>query len=211
MRPLMSLNAPPSHLSAESSGIRDVTSAAMCCDSLYFFAVCQSAGASGILESLAAANAFCMSPQFWSGQTSQPSTCNLHRVASAMRISGIIRPLVQRYSGTARFPAELLFALLSSSADACVVHWACCGLSDMNALHPGSWHPIAYLPLPKKEPEQEPGLMKRLFKRTSRIAPASETSQGQEATSSAVSMTFMQASARLHIVNRMSLSSKSIW
>jgi hypothetical protein len=92
-----------------------------------------------------------------------------------------------------------------------MVHWACCGLSDMNALHSGVWQPIAYLPVPKEELQQEPGLMKRLFNRVSRVAPASETSRGPEASSSDVSMTFTEAAARLQVLNRVSLSPQSIW
>ena len=211
VRPLMSLNVSTSYLSADSGSIRDATTAAMCCDSSYFFALCQTGGVSGVLESLAAANSFCMSSQFWSSQTSQPSPCSLHRIASAVRIAGIIRPLIQRYCRTARFPPELLFVLLSSSVDACVVHWACCGLSDMNALQPGVWHPTAFLPVPKEEPQQEPGLMKRLFNRLSRIAPALETSHSSDATTSAVSITFTEAAARLQVMDRVLLSAQSIW
>lgn len=210
-RPLVSFNIFPAHSSADAFGIRDVTNAAICCDSAYFLAVCQTAGISGVLDALAAANSFCMSPQFWSGQLLQPSPSSLQRVASAVRIAGIIRPLIQRYGRTARFPPELLFALLSSSADACLVHWACSGLADMNVLQPGIWHPIAHLPLPKAEPSQDPGFIKRLFSRASRVAPAVETSRGPAGASLGLSMTFPDAAARCQVSHRLPLSIESLW
>jgi hypothetical protein len=211
VRPLVALNVSQSYLSADSCGIRDVTHAAMCCDSAYFFALCQTAGVSGVLESLSAANSFCMSPQFWSGQTHQPSPSILHRVASAVRIAGIIRPLIQRYSRTARFPPELIFTLLSSSADACLVHWGCCGLSEMNAVHPGIWHTVAFLPVPKEEPQREPGVLKRLLKRVSRVAPAPDIKNDAITAASHAMLTFAEASVRFQVFERVFLSAKSIW
>lgn len=208
-RPLLSLQTSPSLLSSESFSIRDVNGAALCCESAYFLGICQSAGVSGVLDHLAATNSFSMSSQFWSGQTSQPSSSRLQRIASAVRIAGIIRPLVQRFGRTARFPPELLFALLSSSADACVVHWACAGLAEMNALHPGVWHPMAYLPLPQSEQQKEPNFMKRFFTRKARVAPLSETSQHlMEPT---FCMTFKDAASRFQISHRVDLSLKNTW
>jgi hypothetical protein len=210
-RPLISLQMSPSHLSAEPHGIRDVTSAAMCCDSSYFFALCQTAGISGVLDSLAAANHFSMSPQFWSGQTTQPSPSSLHRVAAAVRIAGIIRPLILHYSRTARFSADLLFVLLSSSADSCLVHWALCGLVDMNALNIGVWNSVAYLPMPKVEPQLQSSLVKRMFSRGTRVAPAIETGRGRENVLSAVLMKYVDATTRFQVPNRSVLSPTITW
>ena len=210
-RPLISLQISPSHLSAESHGIRDVTSAAMCCDSSYFFALCQTAGISGVLDSLSAANHFSMSPQFWSGQTIQPSPSSLHRVAAAVRIAGIIRPLIHHYSRTARFSADLLFVLLSSSADSCLVHWALSGIVEMNMLNVGVWNSVAYLPIPKPEPQLRPSLIKRMISRGSRVAPAIEAGRGKENGPSAILMKYTDATARFQVRNRSVLSPKITW
>ena len=193
----------------ESYCIRDVASAAVSCDPAFFLAMCQTAGICGVLDYLAAANSFCMSSQFWSGQTSQPSSSTLHRIASAVRIAGIIRPLIQRFGRIARFPPELLFVLLSSSADACVVHWACCGLAEMNALHPGSWHPVAYLPSPQSLSHKEPNFMQRLLTRASRVVPVYETTPKMKLP--ALPMSFADAAARIQLVDRVALSPKSTW
>lgn len=208
-RPLISLNISPSLLSAESYSIRDVTNASICCDSAYFLAICQTAGITGVLDYLAAANTFSMSSQFWSGQTSQHSASSLHRIASAVRIAGIIRPLIQRFGRTARFAPELLFGLLSSSTDVCVVHWACSGLTEMNTLQPGVWHPVAYLPLPQLEVQKEPNIMTRLFTRASRVVPVHESNPHSKLP--AVPMTFNDAASRMQISNRVDLSLKSTW
>ena len=210
-RPLVSFNIAPPHATADSLCIRDVTNAAICCDSAYLLAVCQTAGISGLLDALAAANSFCMSPHFWSGQLLQPSSSSLQRVASAVRIAGIIRPLIQRYGRTARFHPELVFALLSSSADACLVHWACSGLADMGTLQPGIWHPIAHLPLPKAAPQQDPGFMKRLFSRASRVVPAAESSRGPDGASLALSLAFPDAVTRCQVSDRVALALESMW
>jgi hypothetical protein len=152
-----------------------------------------------------------MSTQFWS-QTSQLPSSSLHRIASAVRIAGVIRPLIQRYCRTARFPPELIFALLSSNVDISIVHWACYGLADLNSLQPGIWHPIAHLPLTASaESRKEPSFMQRLWLRPSRVAPVTGKSGSQQLTSEAISMSYLDAVVRNEVLDRVALSPQITW